>query len=208
VTDIVLPHVDFALDFHTGGAGIYNYPQSRVYGKDKRSLDLAEMFAMPYTVKTSLIQHSLRQTGYLKMIPMVVFEGGESLRIDDFAIREGMRGIKRAMGALKMIEDKHDRRTPVIFEASTWQRAAKSGIFTPRKQSGERIKKGDILGEIIDPNNSFISTVKAKYPGTIYGHNNSPVVSAGDALFHIGYTLAEHNRIVEAKTRKSKGKQR
>ncbi len=193
LTKVVLPHVDFALDFHTGGAGIHNYPQSRVYGKDKRSIDLAEMFGMPYIVKTSLIPHSLRQTGYLKMIPMVVFEGGESLRIDEHSIREGMKGVQRVMSSLKMIDKIYNRVKPVVFEHSNWMRAARSGIFILNKRSGEKIRKGDILGEIIDPNNEFISRVKAKYSGTIYGHNNSPVVSQGDALFHIGYTGTQWN---------------
>ncbi|MCG8575736.1 MAG: succinylglutamate desuccinylase/aspartoacylase family protein [Flavobacteriales bacterium] len=187
LTDVILPHVDYGLDFHTGGASIYNYPQSRVYRNDPESLKLASLFSMPYTVKTGLIAKSLRKIAHSKEIPMVVFEGGESLRIDEFSIEEGMKGIGRVLYGLGMSKKKMASKKGVTFEKGSWIRASRSGIFRCLKSSGEKVKKGDVLGEITDPNNNFVSRVKSRYDGTIYGHNNNPVINQGDALFHIGY---------------------
>ena len=188
LTDVILPHIDYTLDFHTGGANLYNYPQARVYRNDPESLALAEMFSMPFTVKTGLISKSLRKTGHTRKIPMVVFEGGESLRMDEFSIAEGLNGIRRVLYGLGMSNTTVKPNQVVVFESTKWIRAARSGIFNYYKKSGEKIKKGDLLGEITDPNNSFTSRVKARFNGTIYGHNNSPVISQGDPLFHIGFT--------------------
>lgn len=186
LTEKILPHCDYALDFHTGGSSIYNYPQSRVFRKDPESLRLAEMFSMPYMIKTDLIAKSLRKTGHNMDIPMVVFEGGESLRIDEFSIVEGIRGIRRVLNGLGMKEDGLKKNKAVVIDKSRWVRASRSGIFNCIKRSGDYIVKGDVLGIITDPYNSFQRKVIAKEPGFIYGHNNNPVVSQGDALYHIG----------------------
>lgn len=190
LTDEILPHADFGLDFHTGGASIYNYPQTRVYRDDPKSLELAEQFSMPYMIKTGLIAKSLRKVGHTKGIPMIVFEGGESLRIDEFSVKEGMRGIRRVLFAKGMISKKPSVNKTMVLESNTWIRASRSGIFTIYKRSGEKVKKGDVLGEITDPGNHFLAKVTSSKNGIIYGHNNNPVINQGDALFHIGYNAS------------------
>ena len=59
------------------------------------------------------------------------------------------------------------------------------------KDSGISVKKGDLLGVINDPDGRASIEVYAERDGHIFGHNNAPVVSQGDALFHIGYEAEE-----------------
>ncbi len=186
-TQHVLPLADFALDFHTGGKSVYNYPQGRYTGEDPKSYELAKQFNMPYTIKSGLIAKSLRKTAFSKEIPMVVFEGGESLRIDDYSVKEGIRGIKNVLVQNKMLAAKETRISTREFNEKKWVRANRAGIFIQEKKSGEKVQKGDLLGTITDPYNTYQSKVFAKLSGTIFGHNNNPVVNKGDALFHIGY---------------------
>ena len=189
LTNEILPHVDLALDFHTGGASIYNYPQVRVNRDDKESLKLASQFGMPILIKGGLIKKSLRKTAFDMDIPMIVFEGGESQRMDEFSIKKGLEGIKRVLIAQKMM--KSTGKTKAVksteFNANTWVRAPRSGMLTCLKVSGDEVAVGEVLGAISGPYGNFDVKVKAKKAGTIYGHNNRPVVNQGDALFHIGY---------------------
>ena len=190
MTNEILPHADLSIDFHTGGASIYNYPQVRVNREDESSIQLAKMFSMPYLIKTGLIAKSLRKTAFKNEIPMVVFEGGESLRLDEFSIEEGIKGIDRVLYGYKMILDNPGTINSVVIEKNSWLRAPKSGIFKCLKESGAKVKKGDVLGLITDPYGFFEVNVLAKKDGIIYGHNNNPVINQGDALFHIGYLEA------------------
>lgn len=187
LTKEILPHVDFAIDFHTGGASVYNYPQSRAYRNDPESIRLAEEFGMPHLITGGLIAKSLRKTAHDMGIPMVVFEGGESQRMDEFSIQEGLRGIKRVLIARRMIKGKNEPIERTLIQDGTWLRATRSGMFTCEKVSGDRIEKGDVLGSISGPYGDFAVKVKARKSGVIYGHNNQPVVNKGDALFHIGF---------------------
>jgi predicted deacylase len=188
LTHDILPLCDFGLDFHTGGASVYNYPQVRAYRDDEESMQLAKEFNMPLVVKTGLITNSFRKAAHNKGIPIVVFEGGESLRMDEFSINEGLRGIVSVMAAKGMIKSKVPKVKSVTFETSTWLRAHRSGVFVYYKTSGDKVKKGDVLGIITDPYGGPETKVKARKDGIIFGHNNKPVINQGDALFHIGYS--------------------
>lgn len=187
LTKEILPHVDIALDFHTGGDKIYNYPQARVYSKDPESVRLAEEFAMPHLIKGGLIRRSLRRTAHDMGIPMVVFEGGESQRIDEFSIQEGLKGLKRVLIARGMINGNVEKQESLIINDNAWIRAARSGMFTCTKVAGDTIKKGEVIGSITGPYGNFSYKVKARKDGILFGHNNQPVINKGDALFHVGY---------------------
>ena len=188
-TNVILPAADLAIDFHTGGNSIYNYPQARYTAKDPESLKLATEMNMPCLLKSGLIPRSLRKTAFNKGIPMVVFEGGESLRIDDFTVSEGLRAIKNVLISRGMIAGEKVEVETHSYTKKTWLRATRSGIVIIEKKSGEIVKKGDVLARITNPYNTYQSKVLSKVDGFIFGHNNNPVINKGDALFHIGYNL-------------------
>ena len=187
LTHDILPLCDFGLDFHTGGASVYNFPQARAYRDDDEGMKLAHEFNMPLIVKTGLITNSFRKAAHAKGIPIVVFEGGESLRMDEFSINEGLRGIVCVMAHRGMIKSEPPPIETTVFETTTWLRAHRSGVFIHYKVSGETVKKGEVLGIITDPYGGPETKVRARKKGIIFGHNNKPVVNQGDALFHIGY---------------------
>ena len=182
----LLPLADLAIDYHTGGKSIYNYPQVRYSEEDKASYELAKQFNMPFTIQSGLISRSLRKTACSQKIPMIVFEGGESLRIDNYSVKEGLRGLQNVLVANKMIAGKSKKVKSKTLESKTWVRANRSGVFILEKKSGDWVESGELLGRITDPYNTYQSNVKAKTSGYIFGHNNNPVVNKGDALFHIG----------------------
>lgn len=188
LTKHILPVVDFGIDFHTGGGSIYNYPQIRVSQNDKDAYMLAELFGAPFIIKSAMINKSLRKECNKRGIPMMVYEGGESLRLDSFAIQEGLNGIQRVMSSLGMTEKQPlSPKDPIILASNKWIRASQSGILISYKKAGDYVKKGEVLGHITDPYGIKESKIKSVYSGYIYGHNNMPVVHKGDAIYHIGF---------------------
>ena len=135
-----------------------------------------------------MINGSFRKVASDFDIPVIVFEGGEALRYDGYSISIGTEGIKRVLKAKGMIntapEVKHVKR---LFKKTAWIRAADAGMFLWTKSSGQRVIKGEPLGELSEPYGHRTHTVTANRNGYIIGHNNAPVVNQGDALFNIGY---------------------
>lgn len=194
LTKKILPLVDFGVDFHTGGNSRYNYPQIRYTLGDQAAEALAAAFAAPYLIAKPNIAKTLRRVACGLKKSILVYEGGESLRLDGFSIEKGLQGIQRLMQTKGMIAGKPAAVTPpIVFNKTTWVRAARSGLFRWWQQSGAKVSIGEPLGVIQDPYGEFKVKVLANRDGYLIGHNNAPVVNQGDALFHIGYEIKTQN---------------
>jgi len=187
----ILPFVDYAMDFHTGGASRYNFPQIRYTKNYPASKSLADVFKAPFQIENTLIKNSFRKTCKDMNIPSIVFEGGESIRLDGYSITIGLTGIQRVLTHLGIFDNQiPDPEYKVInIKRTSWIRAPYSGMFVWSQSSGTFVKVGESLGMVCNPFGTKSVTVNSKYEGYIIGHNNASVVNQGDALFHIGYEL-------------------
>ncbi|MDF1697164.1 MAG: succinylglutamate desuccinylase/aspartoacylase family protein [Saprospiraceae bacterium] len=193
LTKKILPYVDVALDFHTGGSSRFNFPQIRYSKVDKLAEELAIVFGTRFIIQKPVIPKSFRKTARLNKIPTLVFEGGESVRLDGHAISVGVQGLKRVFAHLEMTHHptQNNNTKSIIIRKTSWQRAPYSGIFIWSKSSGHFVKKGEPLGVLKDAYGNKSITVSASRDGYIIGHSNASVVNQGDALFHIGYEISE-----------------
>ncbi|MCC5933103.1 MAG: succinylglutamate desuccinylase/aspartoacylase family protein [Balneolales bacterium] len=183
----IIPKIDFGIDFHTGGASLSNFPQIRCDFEYGLNLDLAKMFAPPFIMNSAMINKSLRRAAHRIGKHIVVYEGGESLRFDDFAISEGVSGTLRMMKALQMIDDAPQPAfRPKILSATTWIRARYAGIFHTLIQPGDILKRNQLIGTITDPFGETTYPIKTREGGHVICLNNMPVLNAGDAIAHIG----------------------
>lgn len=191
LTKKILPFVDLALDFHTGGASRYNYPQIRYTKGDKKSQQIADLFNAPFTIEKASITRTFRKTCKDLDIPVVVYEAGESIRLDGYAIEAGLNGIRKVLVGLDMFDPMAtlEQRKSIPIGKTSWIRASFSGVFIWSKGSGNYVRKGEPLGTIKDPFGSKSVSVISRRDGYIIGHNNASVVNQGDALFHIGTPL-------------------
>ena len=190
LTKNILPNVNYMFDFHTGGDSRYNFPQVRYTKSDEDSAKLAKVFCAPYTVESGVIPKSLRKITKDMKIPSLIYEGGESIRINRNSILIGYEGLMRCLGHLghlKIPKNLQTTSNTIVIKKTTWVRASNAGIFLWTIKSGNKVSKGDKLGTINDINGKISVTVVAPKDGYIIGHNNASVVNHGDALFHIGY---------------------
>ncbi len=181
----VLPLIDFGLDFHTGGRNYFNYPQIRYTPGDEKAKQLAQTFAAPYTLAYKTIPKSLRRTALETGKPILVYEGGESLRYSGHAIDFALSGLQRVLHAKGMLSESQPAQPSVHCKMTKWVRAAQAGLFLWEKSSGQQVKHGEVIGYINDPHGRSSDPVIAAFDGHIIGHNNATVVSQGEALFHV-----------------------
>ncbi len=183
----ILPHIDFGVDFHTGGASKANYPHLRCNIDIPEVLKLARAFAPPFIVKSSPPDHSFRKAAALAGKHILTFEGGESLRFDEVAIQEGLHGILRLMRHLGMTDQEVPPGNDTqILRRSWWNRAPHSGLFRAFVKPGQKIERYQVLGSISDPFGEVEYPVKSRARGYIIGLNHLCVINRGEALIHIG----------------------
>ena len=185
----IVENVDFAIDYHTGSNQRNNFPQIRYTPQDKTAKELAMIFNAPFTFGSKLIPKSFRNECFKHGIPVLVFEGGESLRLDELAIKKGITGTLNVLRYFKMISDDviipKTKKTTEITNRK-WIRAKIAGLFSSRINNGDFVKKGQIIGDIMDTYGETHFKIKAPNDGFIIAINNFPVINMGDALFHFG----------------------
>jgi uncharacterized protein len=184
----VLEHVDLGIDFHTGEANRFNYPQVRCMIDDEKNLQLASVFNAPFVVGTRLRDKSLRKIAYNRGKTLLLYEGGESSRFDEEVIEVGVAGAKRVLKYLGMVNEAEDPpRQSVVLQKTTWVRARVSGMFRARVKNGVYVRKRQRLGIITDPYGDFERSVLSPFSGHIICVNYQPLVNQGEALFNIGH---------------------
>lgn len=189
----IMPIVDYAVDFHAGGASRFNAPQIRLTQNNEALKKLADVFNAPFTLYSKNIAGSFRNASEKLNVQMLLFEGGKSLDINNKIAEEGINGVKRLLFHLKMLNPKIDAVDPLIptiyIEKSGWIRAKCSGLLHDYNTIGTFVKKGVVLGIITDPFGKFVQKVKAPNDGYIINANHSPIVYEGDAIYHISNML-------------------
>ena len=189
-TSQILNQIDYGIDLHTGGAQRHNYPQTRFTQEDENSKKLAESFSAPFSFPSRLISGSFRKAAFKMGKPSIVFEAGESMRFDDYAILEGMQGILNVLHHFEMIPEPDpvyaEKHNSVMIKERKWLRAPTAGMFIPEIQNGSAITKGQELGIVTDTYARRRKQVKAPYDGFVFCINHQAVVNQGEALFHIG----------------------
>ena len=188
-TKEILPHVDYCLDFHTGGASRFNAAQVRVQPNNLELLTLAEIFNPPFIVYSELLRKSYRATCHEMNIPTLLFEGGKSLESDKQIAKHGVDGIMRVLKHLDMLQDAFElpeaEHKNVIIEKSKWLRAQKSGLLHVKVPCHKHVVKGEFLATITDPYGTMRFKVLSPNDGYIINVNQSPIIYQGDAIFHI-----------------------
>ncbi len=184
----VVSRAHVGIDLHSAAIHRINFPQIRVAPGDVQLLELAKIFAAPLVLTSELREGSLRHTASKNDTKVLLFEAGQGLRFDEFAIRVGVAGILRVMHHLGMIAQKgvaKPKAKSLMSKSSYWLRAPEGGLLRTFKTTGETITEGDVLGTVSDPFGEVETDVIATSAGLVIGRTNLPVVNEGDAVYHI-----------------------
>ncbi|HWR94065.1 MAG TPA: succinylglutamate desuccinylase/aspartoacylase family protein [Flavobacterium sp.] len=189
----VLPHVDYAIDFHTGAASRFNAAQLRIVPDNPELKALSDLFKAPFVLYTKNITGSYRSSCDKMGVKSLLFEGGKSIHIDNAITQYGVEGTKRILNHLGMLNVrksslKTDEKT-IYISKSSWIRARSSGMLHNFTTIGSYVNKGQLMATISDPYGKVDHKVKAPNSGYIINVNDAPIVYQGDAIYHISTEL-------------------
>jgi len=187
-SDEIVEKSTYGIDLHTGSNYRANLPQIRAQLDDPETSRIAKVFGAPVMVNSNLRDGSLRQSVLEHEIPMLLYESGEALRLDDISIRVGINGIMRVMREIGMLPQR-PRSKPsydsFLARTSRWVRAPMSGMFRSKLKLGGIVKEGDRIGWVSDPFGTEDNVIHAPVDGLIIGMLHNPLVHRGDAVIHL-----------------------
>jgi len=185
--DEIVEKCTHGIDIHTGSNHRTNLPQIRATLDDPEVARLANAFGAPVIINARLRDNSLREAVIEKGIPMLLFEGGESLRFNQDPIAAGLKGIISVMRELGMIPKKSREKIfqSVVVKTTSWVRANRSGIIHSAVPLGCVVKENQVMACIIDPLGDNEEKLLAPFEGIVISCLNLPLVHMGDAVFHM-----------------------
>lgn len=194
----VVRRSQYGIDLHTAAVHRVNLPQIRAaFSRRPRCRELAEAFGVDVVLEAPERSGSLRRAARELGVDVLVYEGGEGLRFDEFAIKAGVDGIGRVMLATGMLElpegvdttpPRPGGREPLFANAAKWVRAPDGGVFRSSRRIGDSVGQGEVVGFVANPYEDSEIEVRTPRRGVIIGRTTLPIVNMGDALFHIAWS--------------------
>ena len=184
----VVTRCTHVVDLHTAAVNRENLPQIRAAINQPGVEEIARGFAIPVIVNAGLMDGSLRAEAGKIGIPVITYEAGEALRLDEKAIVTGVRGVVNVMRTLDMLPARRSRAMraePTVANTTSWFRSPADGLFRPLARLGAHVHKGETLGVVSAPFSSDDTVLPAPFEGIVICVSRLPLVNEGDALFHL-----------------------
>ncbi|MGN0356113.1 MAG: M14 family metallopeptidase [Muricoprocola sp.] len=182
---------DLVIDIHASNIYLTEIPQIRINELHEETLvPLAKEANVDFiwvhgasTVLESTFAYSLNSTG----TPCLVVEMGVGMRITREYGEQLTDGIMHLMEVLGIWKGKTAApRTPVISRDPmdvSYLNASVGGLFVPKVQHWEVLKKGDVIGEIIDPlKGKVLDEVTSPVDGILFTIREYPIVDEGSLV--------------------------
>ena len=186
----IFSKADACIDLQTGDLNYSNLPQIYVHMKDKAAKSMAVAFNAPVISNAECEKGMYKTMAHEAHKPFVLYEAGEAMRFDPYAIKTGVDGVINVMKKLEMLPDrspKNPKQKQHFFsDSNVWVHAEASGVCHSQLELGQRVKEGDLLCTISDPFGAADSVdMYSPHEGVVIGKNNLPLVQEGEALFQL-----------------------
>lgn len=186
-----LTGADLVVDIHASNIFLMEIPQIRINELHKDTLiPLACLMNVDFvwvhssaTVLESTLAYSLNSRG----TPTLVVEAGVGMRITKAYCEQIADGLMNTMkklgiwnGPVKAVRQPivEDRTDGVLFF-----NAPKAGIFLPAAEHWTNLKKGDLVGHIVNPlTGELLSEIITPENGTLFTRREYPVVDEGSLI--------------------------
>lgn len=182
---------DLVIDIHASNIYLTEIPQIRINELHEETLvPLAKEANVDFiwvhgasTVLESTFAYSLNSTG----TPCLVVEMGVGMRITKEYGKQLTDGIMHLMEMLGIWQGKTELpRVPVISKDPmdvSYLNASVGGLFVPKVQHWEVLKKGDVIGEIIDPlKGKVLDEIVSPVDGILFTIREYPIVDEGSLV--------------------------
>lgn len=181
------------IDIHASNIFLREIPQIRINTLSRDTLvPYAKLLNVDYvwihaaaTVLESTLAHSLNSIG----TPTLVVEMGVGMRITKAYGDQLVDGIFALMKELGIWNgDVITPKEPIISEDGevSFINAGKAGVFVPDVEHWKNVKKGDHIGDILNPLTGEIAeTIFAQTGGIVFTLREYPIVSEGSLIARI-----------------------
>lgn len=192
--DIVV-RCDHAIDLHAGDmvedlVPFVIYRETGEAALDERIQRMAFAYGAPWAVRSAPTGErpgSLYAVATIRGVASMLAEsGGRGLLLEDDVARH-VRGVTNVLRAIGSLAGDPERVTPpTIVESFEWVRSPHEGIFHPSVRVGDRVQRGQAVGELVDLLGERLAEVSAPVGGVVLFIVTSPAIKMEGLLLAVG----------------------
>jgi predicted deacylase len=117
---------------------------------------------------------------------MLAESGGRGLLIEEDVVRH-VRGVTNILRTIGLLEGEPERVSPpTVVESFDWLRSPAEGIFHCAVRVGQRVRQGDVAGELVNLIGDPVATIHAPVGGVVLFVVTSPAIKKDGLLLAIG----------------------
>lgn len=174
VTETFLRHADAYLDLHSGDGYEELTPYVYCQGAAEKSVAeksraMASLVDVPYLVPSQTTTGGAYNHAGSMGVPGILIErGGLGLwsREEVEADKKDVRNLLRSLGVLGG-EMEPQLRRPVEVSTVIYENSRFNGCWHPRRKAGDRVQKGEVLGEVRDYFGNLLQVCEAELDGVL-----------------------------------------
>lgn len=174
ITNEFIEKCDYYLDLHGGDLHEELIPHIYYSGKAKEtvieeSIKISKYFDVPYIVKANSTNGTYTSAAIEKGIPSLLIERGGCGLCKDEDVNAYKKDILNVLIGLSILEEKINKNkfSPKEIKEAIYLDALNDGCWTCFVKAGERVYKGQKLGEISDYFGNVIDTYHAEFDAVV-----------------------------------------
>ncbi len=191
----IIQNSDIAIDVHAGNLFLKELPQVRIIeGYDKKLIPLALQCNVDLIWVHPIADFFKLTLGFnlnKAKVRTIVIEAGVGARLDKRIgdqLFHGMIQLMRSIGVLDCDKPIVQKKEPILVNPDEVTMAASNsfGFFISEISLGEWIKKGDLIGKVICPNDgSVLEEIVANSDGLAFTLREDPLTYEGSVVARI-----------------------
>jgi predicted deacylase len=191
----ILTAFDHSIDLHAGDlvedlTPFVIYRETGDAQLDAKITRMVNAYGAPWAVKSSPTGErpgSLFAVAALNGVAAMLAESGGNGLLKEPDVARHVRGVTNILRAIEVLDGPPDPVPPThVLKSFDWLRSPAEGLFRCAVHVDQRVKKGDIVGELVDLVGDPIATVHAPVTGIVLFVVTSPAMKKDGLLLAIG----------------------
>jgi predicted deacylase len=167
--------VPFTILLRTGNAAV-----------DAQATDLARAYGIRYVVHGRVAGGTYAAAAGTG-IPAILTEAGGQGLLEESAVSIHLRGLRNVLRHLGIMSGDPEPVEPItVLEEFHWVTSAHTGLFYPDIAPGDRVEKGQRVGETRDYFGQRLAEITSPASGIVLFTVTTPATNAADPLFAVG----------------------
>lgn len=190
----IIGHTDYLVDLHSGGFCEALTPHVYYHGAAAPNVcavsrRIAELSGAEYLVRSETKNGFYSHAGQCG-VPAIILERGGCGLLQEEEVQQDLADVKNILRGLGFLQDLPAKIFPHrLAQNGHYLNAPASGCWYPKKQPGDRLKTGELLGEIRSIYGETLFRISAEAEGVLLYQTASLGIKAGTPM--IAYAEVE-----------------